>query len=125
MDQSLCKLTLVFPPGGSDRIVELMLTAEPPVRGFTTWSAEGHGHGFAKASVSERVRGRVNRTVLVAVLPRTQIAAVLEEIRTRAAIPHMTYWIEPVEGFGRLTTPDPAGTAATNPTPASPPEDRR
>lgn len=79
-----------------------MLAIEPPIGGFTTWSAEGHGHGFAKASFRERVRGRVDRTMLVAVVPRFQAARILETIATRAAIPHMAYWIEPIEAFGRL-----------------------
>lgn len=79
-----------------------MLAIEPPIGGFTTWAAEGHGHGFAKASFRERVRGRVERTMLVAVVPRFQAAQILETIATRAAIPHMAYWIEPIEAFGRL-----------------------
>ena len=102
MEQSLCKLTLVCPPDGSDRVVELMLTIDPPIEGFTTWSAEGHGHGFEKASFRERVRGRVDRTMLVAVVSRFQVAKILETIATRATIPHMAYWIEPIEAFGRL-----------------------
>ncbi|MGL4395434.1 MAG: DUF3240 family protein, partial [Hyphomicrobium sp.] len=61
MDQSLCKLTLVCPPAGAERIVELMLALDPPIAGFTTWAAEGHGFGFASASVSERVRGSIKR----------------------------------------------------------------
>lgn len=79
-----------------------MLAIEPPIGGFTTWTAEGHGHGFAKASFRERIRGRVDRTMLVAVVPRFQAAQILEAIATGAAIPHMAYWIEPIEGFGRL-----------------------
>lgn len=79
-----------------------MLAIEPPIGGFTTWSAEGHGHGFAKASFRERVRGRVDRTMIVAVVPRFQAAQIPETIATRAAIPHIAYWIEPIEAFGRL-----------------------
>lgn len=79
-----------------------MLALEPPIGGFTSWSAEGHGHGFANASFRERVRGRVDRTMLVAVIPRFQAAQILETIVTSAAIPHMAYWIEPIEAFGRL-----------------------
>ena len=69
MDQSACKLTLVYPPAAEDHIVELLLNADPPLSGFTTWRAEGHGHDFGKASVRERVRGRVARGVLVLILP--------------------------------------------------------
>ena len=79
-----------------------MLAIDPPIGGFTTWSGEGHGHGFENASFRERVRGRVDRTMLVAVVPRFQAAQILEAIATGAAIPHMAYWIEPIEAFGRL-----------------------
>jgi hypothetical protein len=103
MDQSPCKLTLVYPPDSEDCIVELMLSAEPPLTGFTTWKAEGHGHDFSKASVRERVRGRVIRGVLALVLPRARLTSLLDDIRTRAAIEGITYWVEPIDAFGRLS----------------------
>lgn len=79
-----------------------MLDVEPPIAGFTTWAGEGHGFGFANASISERVRGRVKRTILVAVLTRENVAPLLALIAERAPLPHLTYWIEAVEGFGQL-----------------------
>ncbi len=108
MDQSPCKLTLVYPPAAEDCIVELMLNAKPPLTGFTTWRAEGHGHDFAKASVRERVRGRVERGVLTLVIPRPRLATLLENIRTKAAIANIAYWVEPIEAFGRLACIQPA-----------------
>lgn len=112
MDQSPCKLTLVYPPAAEDHIVELLLDADPPLSGFTTWKAEGHGHDFGKASVQERVRGRVARSVLVLILPRSRLSSVLEDIRSRAGIPNLTYWTEPIEAFGRLAQIDVAETEA-------------
>ena len=102
MDQSLCKLTLVYPPDAEDCIIELMLNAEPPLTGFTTWRAEGHGHDFSKASVQERVRGRVMRGILTLIIPRACLAPILEDIRTKAGIANLIYWVESVEAFGRL-----------------------
>ncbi len=102
MDQSVCKLTLVYPPASDAHIVELMTNSNPPLAGFTTWHAEGHGHSFDNASMRERVRGRIARGILTIVLPRDRLAPLLEEIRTKAAIADLVYWVEPVEGFGRL-----------------------
>ena len=102
MDQSPCKLTLVYPLDAEDSITELLLTAEPPLTGFTTLVAEGHGHDFASASTRERVRGRVRRGVLTVILSRGRLDWVLDEIRSKAAIPDLIYWVEPVEAFGRL-----------------------
>lgn len=80
-----------------------MLTIDPPLAGFTTWTVEGHGFGFSKASVSERVRGRVNREILEAIMPHRDALNLLQRIATEAPIPHTTYWIEPVSEFGHLT----------------------
>jgi hypothetical protein len=91
MEKQLCKLTLVYPSGIEELIVELLLAADPPLKGFTTWS------------VGEQVRGRVKRSVMVLVMPRMRLSSLLETIRTRAAVPHLAYWVEPVECFGRLT----------------------
>ena len=102
MDRSPCKLTLVYPPEAEDGITELLLTAEPPLTGFTTLVAEGHGHDFANASTRERVRGRVRRGVLTVILSRGRLDWLLEEIRCKAAIQDLTYWVEPLEAFGRL-----------------------
>jgi len=84
-----------------------MLGFEPPLPGFTTWTADGHGFGFGDASVSERVRGRVKRTVIVAVLDRVVAADLLDLIATKSAIAHLTYWTEPVDQFGQMQRTDP------------------
>lgn len=109
MDQSACRLTLVYPPDAEDAIVELMLSIEPALGGFTTWLAEGHGHDFTNASTRERVRGRVVRGMLTVIAPRRQIPAILEEVRAKAGIANLAYWVEPVAAFGRLI---PVETAA-------------
>ena len=103
MEEQLSKLTLIYPPGLEALIIELLLTAEPPLKGFTTWRAEGHGLGFGEASVAERVRGRVQRNVMILVLPRSRLPSLLETVRMKAGVPHLAYWVEPVESFGRLS----------------------
>ncbi len=77
MDQSVCKLTLVYPVSAEDQIVELLLDCDPPLSGFTTWVADGHGHDFANADTAELVRGRVKRGFLVTVLPRSRLPKLL------------------------------------------------
>ena len=108
MDQSLCKLTLIYPPASETHISELLMDSDPPLPGFTTWAAEGHGHSFSNASMRERVRGRIARGILVVVLPRARVASLLEEFRVKAAIPDLEYWTEAVETFGRLSPASPA-----------------
>jgi len=61
-----------------------------------------------RASVRERVRGRVARGMLTVIVPRARVATLLEDIRTKAAIVNLAYWVEPVEVFGRLVPVAPA-----------------
>ena len=103
MEKQLCKLTLVYPTAIEELIVELLLAADPPLKGFTIWSADGHGSDFAEATVGEQVRGRVKRGVMVLVIPRVRLPSLLETVRTKADVPHLAYWVEPVVCFGRLT----------------------
>ena len=86
MDQSLCKITFVCPPDSATHITELMLNCDPPLSGFTTWTAEGHGFDFGDATVSERVRGRVRRSVIVAVLDRAVAVSLLDLIAAKGAV---------------------------------------
>jgi Protein of unknown function (DUF3240) len=102
MDHSTCKLTLVYPPAAENRIVEVMLESLPPIGGFTTLQAEGHGHGFGDASMSERVRGRIARRMLIAVMSRERAAQVLAELEAKAPLQHLAYWLEPVIAFGHM-----------------------
>ncbi len=79
-----------------------MLGLDPPVAGFTTFDAEGHGMSFDTATVGERVRGRVKRTVMMMVVPKSEAERLVALVRREIAVPHMAYWIEPVLACGRL-----------------------
>lgn len=103
MDTALCKLTLVYPPAIEDAVSELLLTADPPLYGFTTWTADGHGLDFATATTREKVRGRIRRGVMVLVLSRQRLPALLDRLKSNVKVPGMAYWVEPVERFERLT----------------------
>ncbi len=102
MDQLFCKLTLVYPMAIEEEILNLVLSESHAVKGFTTWRAEGHGHEFDNASASERVRGRVDRGVLVSVLPRPATSALLNRMRATFRGSRLAFWVEPVEQFGDL-----------------------
>ncbi len=108
-------MTLVGPPQVAEHVIELMLEHEPPVRGFTTWAAEGHGFGFESASLREKIRGRVERRVIVAVTTRAVARTLLNAIETTVAAPHLTHWIEPVESIGLMLSPPPLKPSAAFP----------
>lgn len=64
---------------------------------------------FDAASVGERVRGRVQRSVVVTILPRGDADRLVELVRLKIAVPHMSYWIEPVLACGRMAEGPPPG----------------
>jgi hypothetical protein len=102
MDRDLCRLTLVYPVAAEDRVVDFLLDLEPPVPGFTSWRAEGHGASFEGKSPREKVRGCIERNMLVMVIERARLADLLAEVRAGCAIPDLAYWVERVESFGRF-----------------------
>lgn len=99
-----CKLTIAFPPDLEDDLIEALLDLPEDVGGFTIVSAEGHGQGFSRASVRERVRGRVARRLLYLILEEPRLARVLDHLRNSVSSPLVAYWVEPVLEFGRLSS---------------------
>jgi len=102
MSTARCKLSIAFPPDLEDDILECLFDMPDVVAGFSVVSADGHGHGFERASVRERVRGRVARRLLYLVLEQQQVPRVLEQLRGTVRSPQVAYWVEPVSEFGRL-----------------------
>lgn len=102
MGTRLCKLTLVYPAKAEEALIDALHVAHRGLRGFTTSRAEGHGLGFDDASTQEKLRGRVERGMLFVVLPREQAPAILAHVRVAVPVPHLIYWIEPVDEMGVL-----------------------
>jgi len=102
MEQSLCKLTLVYPPATEDSLIEFMLKQDPPLSGFTTVKCEGHGLGFERASAGEKVRGRINRRLFIIILKTQRVEPLLQDIKSKLPISGLMFWTEPVSTAGRL-----------------------
>ncbi len=99
---TLVRLTIAFPPALEARILELLLEQEPPLPGFTILRGEGHGADFSRASIREQVRGRVDRRLLMLILPQARTAHLLDALRAAVPNPQIAWWLEPVLEFGRL-----------------------
>ncbi len=96
------RLTLSCPRAVGEQIVEHMLESSLLPHGFLTADGSGHGADFAGASLREKVRGRIDVTLVIAVLPQAGVAPLLEELRGRFRSPQVRYWTEPVDEFGDL-----------------------
>ncbi|SDD75398.1 DUF3240 family protein [Aquimonas voraii] len=100
--RSMVQLVLAYPRPAERQLLAELLDLEPGMGGFTTLLAEGHGSGFARASVQEQVRGRADRGLLLAVMPRETAERLLAGLRERLPSNEIAWWILPVESFGRL-----------------------
>lgn len=98
---SLVRLNLVFPPALEEAITEALM-ADPALPGFTLLHAEGHTGDFARASIREKVRGRVDRRVIWVLIEPERLDEVLAHLRQRIASSDVRWWAEPVLASGRL-----------------------
>ena len=101
-DNPLVQLTLAYPRPAERQLLADLLEIDPDLAGLTTLHAEGHGHGFARASVQEQVSGRAERALLLAVLPAEGARRLVEGLRTRLPSPEIAYWMSPIIEFGRI-----------------------
>ncbi len=100
---TLAKLTLACPQALAEQMVEFLLESPSLRDGFTTLAGSGHGADFATASLRERVRGRIQVTLVMTILPAGDIPALLAQLRAQFRAPHIRYWTEPVQSLGDLT----------------------
>ena len=98
----LKRLTLLAARELEETLVEALLDLQPALPGFTTARVAGHGEGFARASVQESVRGRIDRLQLWIVLPESDVKRVLDLLAARFAHSRLRWWVEPVEAMGEL-----------------------
>jgi hypothetical protein len=96
------KLTLSCPRAVAEQVIEHLLESSLVSEGFTTIAGSGHGADFRTASLSERVRGRVDVTLVIAILPAADIPSLLEELGSKFRGAHIRYWTEPVHASGDL-----------------------
>ena len=102
MTAPLVQLTLVVPTTVEDEVVEVLLSIDPPLGGFTSVQVDGHGFSFADAAMVEQVRGRMARAEIRMVVDEIRVPSVLEHLRRTIRFRHGTWWTQRIEGFGKL-----------------------
>lgn len=102
MPHELKRLTLVAPRTLEEELVSILLDMQPALPGFTTAHVAGHGEGFERARVAERVQGRIERVLLWLVLPGATVDRVLSRLCEALPQSEVVWWVEPVEKMGRL-----------------------
>ncbi|MBK6585206.1 MAG: DUF3240 family protein [Gammaproteobacteria bacterium] len=102
MNTSLVQLTLAFPVVLEEQLLGELRELDPDLPGFTILRAQGHGHGYAHASIREQVRGRTERGLMQLVMAADRAEALIAGLGVRLPVVEIAYWITPVLGFGRL-----------------------
>ena len=103
MGASLRKLTIICPREVESVLADALDTMEPRLPGYTMLEAHGRGGAMQPATAVERVRGAMRMAMFILILPQERIGDVTEMIRRAFPRPQISYWVEPVEDFGRLT----------------------
>lgn len=101
-DSTLVLLTLIAPRALEDTLLDALLAHQPPLGGFSTARIDGHAEDFSRASVREQVRGRVERSQFLLVLPGTGARSLLEALGRQFAGAGLHWWTSPVLDHGRL-----------------------
>ena len=102
MGPPLRKLTIVCPREIEAALADALDAVEPPLPGYTIIEAHGRGGALQPASAVERVRGALRTSMFILVLAQDRIEGVTEAVRIACPRPQISYWMEPVEDFGRL-----------------------
>jgi hypothetical protein len=97
-----CVLTLAVPEHLEEEMLDLLLTHDDLVSGFSVHAAEGLGAGAPLHTTLERVRGRSRRRMITLLLRHEQVDDLLDRLRLHITTPDIAWWTTPVTGFGRL-----------------------
>lgn len=103
MGAPLRKLTIICPQEIEAVMADTLDAMEPALPGYTIVEAHGRGGAMRTASAVERVRGALRMAMFILVLPDDRVTGVTELIRSACPRPQISYWVETVEDFGRLT----------------------
>lgn len=102
MASSIRKLTLVCPKEIEPVIADLLSDYGTALPAYTSFDARGRGSTMNLASASEKVIGAMRTVIFMMVLPAQEIDGILSMVKTTVPNPQISYWVEPVEDFGRL-----------------------
>lgn len=97
-----CLLTLVFPPSLEEAVIDLLLEHPQWASRFICFRADGHGQAMPLSASAELVRGRTPRLVVQLIMARSEVHALLAELRRSVASPEVAYWLAELADSGRL-----------------------
>lgn len=97
-----CCLTIVFPKGLEEYMIDHLLEHPELASGFTTYEVEGHGRAAVYHSVNEQVRGRAWRVKMEVVMDQEDAQILITHFKESLPSRDIAYWIAPINEFGRF-----------------------
>ena len=97
-----CCLTIVFPKGLEENMIDHLLEHPELASGFTTYEVEGHGQVAVYHSVNEQVRGRAWRVKMEVVMDYEDAQTLISHFKESLPSRDIAYWIAPINEFGRF-----------------------
>ena len=97
-----CQLTLVLPVELEDEMIDLLRSLPNVVGGYSLTNAEGFGATAELNSMLEQVRGRASQRMVQVLLRQSEVAPLLQALRTALPTPRIAWWVMPVTQCGSL-----------------------
>lgn len=97
-----CLLTLAVPEHLEEEMLDLLLSHEDLVSGFSVYAAEGLGSGSYLHTPLEKVRGRSRRRMITLLIRQEQATMLIERVKLEVPSPEVVWWTTALTGFGRL-----------------------
>jgi Protein of unknown function (DUF3240) len=98
-----CVLTLAIPDHLEEEMLDVLVTHEDLVSGFSVHAAEGVGSGASLHTALEKVRGRARRRMITLLLRQEQAQVLIDRLRQQVPGKDVIWWTTPLTGFGGLT----------------------
>jgi hypothetical protein len=98
---NLILLIIIAPAQLKDELLELLGEHPDLASGFTVSQAEGHGPDLAFQTLTDQVRGRVDRIRVECVIESANVSALRGEIKQKLSGSNIVCWTVPVMEFGK------------------------
>ena len=94
-------ISIVVAPTIEDTVVDWLLE-ENHIPGFTSFAVDGHGSSTHSMSIGEQVAGRKKQVLFQFYLPESEMAGVVDGLKSSFGGTGLHYWVTPVLDSGRL-----------------------
>lgn len=97
-----CLFTLVLPRALEEELLDLLRQQSDLVPGFSVLHGEGVGQQAPLTTAMEQVQGRARRVFVQIAMRSEHVAPLVERLRAAMRAPQVSYWVVPLQAFGRL-----------------------